>query len=139
MNRTMMTLMVGAALVAGCSNEADTPAAPTATATPAAAMNEAQSAYDAVNRTMHAGMAAIPADADVAYMQGMLTHHQGAVAMSEVVLKHGKDARTRDLAGRVIKAQTAEIAEIEAWLKARGAQPAAPAAGSMADHGNHGQ
>lgn len=138
MTKTILTLLAGAALVAGCSKEADKAGPPAAEATATATMNDAQKAYDQVNQTMHAGMAAIPADADLAFMQGMLAHHQGAVAMSEVVLKYGTDAKARDLADRVIKAQTAEIAEIEGWLKARGAAPAAPAAG-MSDHGAHAQ
>jgi uncharacterized protein (DUF305 family) len=87
-----------------------------------AELTEAQAAYKAVNDTMHAGMADIPADADVAFMQGMLAHHQGAVEMSEVALKYAKDAEARDLATRVIAAQKAEIAEMESWLKARGVQ-----------------
>ena len=85
-------------------------------------LNEAQQAYKAANDTMHAGMADIPADADVAFMQGMLAHHQGAVAMSEVALKYAKDEQARDLAARVIAAQKAEIAEMETWLKERAAQ-----------------
>lgn len=84
-------------------------------------LTEAQAAYKAANDTMHAGMADIPADPDVAFMQGMLAHHQGAVAMSEVALKYAKDPKARDLAARVIAAQKAEIAEMEAWLKERSA------------------
>jgi uncharacterized protein (DUF305 family) len=91
-------------------------------AAPVADLTEAQKAYKAVNDRMHKGMADIPADADVAFMQGMLAHHKGAVEMSEVALKHAKDAQARDLAARVIAAQKQEIAEMEAWLKARGAQ-----------------
>ena len=83
-------------------------------------LTEVQAAYKAVNDKMHAGMADIPADADVAFMQGMLAHHQGAVEMSEVALKYAKDEQARDLAARVIAAQKAEIAEMQAWLKARG-------------------
>lgn len=83
-------------------------------------LTEAQAAYKAVNDTMHTAMADIPADADVAFMQGMLAHHRGAVGMSEVALKYAKDAKARDLAARVIAAQKAEIEEMEAWLKDRG-------------------
>lgn len=90
-------------------------------ATPAD-LTEAQAAYKAVNDRMHAGMADIPADPDVAFMQGMLAHHKGAVEMSEVALKYAKDEKARDLAARVIAAQKAEIAEMEAWLKARQAK-----------------
>jgi uncharacterized protein (DUF305 family) len=85
-------------------------------------LTEAQAAYKAVNDRMHAGMADIPTDADVAFMQGMLAHHKGAVEMSEVALKYAKDEQARDLAARVIAAQKAEIAEMQAWLKARGVQ-----------------
>ena len=53
--------------------------------------------------------------------QGMLAHHKGAVEMSEVALKYAKDEKARDLATRVIAAQKAEIAEMEAWLEARSA------------------
>jgi uncharacterized protein (DUF305 family) len=42
--------------------------------------------------------------------------------MSEVALKYAKDEKARDLATRVIAAQKAEIAEMEAWLKERGAK-----------------
>ncbi|RNJ61432.1 MAG: DUF305 domain-containing protein [Porphyrobacter sp. IPPAS B-1204] len=87
-----------------------------------AELTEAQAAFKTANDRMHAGMADIPADADVAFMQGMLAHHQGAVEMSEVALKYAKDAEARDLATRVIAAQKTEIAEMEAWLKARGVQ-----------------
>ncbi len=83
------------------------------------ALTEAQAAYKAANDTMHAGMADIPTDPDVAFMEGMLAHHQGAVAMSEVALKYAKDAQARDLAARVIAAQKEEIAEMQAWLKDR--------------------
>lgn len=87
-----------------------------------AELTEAQAAYKAANDSMHAAMADIPADPDVAFMQGMLAHHKGAVTMSEVALKYAKDTKARDLANRVIAAQTAEIAEMEAWLKRRAAQ-----------------
>lgn len=85
-------------------------------------LTESQAAFKAANDTMHAGMTDIPEDADVAFMQGMLAHHKGAVEMSEVALKYAKDKQARDLAARVIAAQSDEIAEMEAWLAARGAQ-----------------
>lgn len=85
----------------------------------------AQKAYGKVNDNMHKGMATIAEDADVAFMQGMIVHHKGAIDMSRVVLEHGKDATTRAMAETIIKAQTSEIAEMEAWLKERNIAPAA--------------
>lgn len=100
--------------------------------------NSAQTAYAAANATMHQGMAKIDADPDVAFMQGMVAHHKGAVAMSEVALKYGKDAKVRDLANRIIKAQAGEIAEMEAWLAEHGAEvtPAKDAAPAMSHEGH---
>ena len=127
-----LTLFAAAALLTACNAEPakdETAAVDHAAmghdmgaATPAGDLNEAQAAYKAVNDTMHADMMDIPADADLAFMQGMLAHHKGAVAMSEVALKYAKDEQARDLATRVMAAQKAEIEEMETWLKARGAQ-----------------
>lgn len=125
-----------ALLLAACAKEP----APTSEPTETATKTEAQAAYEAVNARMHAGMASVDADADVAFMQGMLAHHRGAVEMSEVALKYGKDEKVRDLASRIIKAQAAEIAEMEEWLKARGtAAPASAPAHAPAgdDHAHH--
>ncbi len=148
MKSVALTSLLAASLLAGCNvspvsdaapdadhsaHKGDTPAA-TASATDSATLSESQRAYEAVNVEMHKGMAAIDADPDVAFMEGMIAHHKGAVAMSEVALKYGKDAKVRDLANRIIKAQAGEIAEMEAWLKEKGKRGAdiAPVAGAAA-------
>jgi uncharacterized protein (DUF305 family) len=87
--------------------------------------NEAQKAYAAANAKMHSGMGQIPADADEAFMAGMILHHQGAVDMAKIALEHGKDPEVRALAQKVIAAQQAEIKEMQAWLDKRGVKPAA--------------
>lgn len=78
-------------------------------------------AFKAGNAKMHEGMAIdYSGDADVDFTRGMIAHHQGAIDMAKVELEYGKDPTQRKLAEAIIKAQEAEIADMQAWLKEHG-------------------
>jgi uncharacterized protein (DUF305 family) len=57
--------------------------------------------------------------ADVHFMQGMISHHAQAIAMSKLAYDHGASSAIRTLAGRIINAQTDEIAIMQQWLADR--------------------
>lgn len=118
--------LMAAALLGGASLAQAQTTPHTDHAAPAAAAgadqtpsNPSTAAYEAANAKMHQGMAiTFTGDADRDYLAGMIAHHQGAVDMSEVVLKYGKDPKVRQLAQEIIKAQKKEIEQMESWLKA---------------------
>jgi hypothetical protein len=57
---------------------------------------------------------------DAAFVLGMIPHHQGAIDMSNVVLRYGADPEIRTLAEHVIADQKLEIDQMNAWIKANG-------------------
>ena len=57
---------------------------------------------------------------DVDFRTHMIPHHQGAVEMAKVALKHAKDPDTKRMAQKIIDDQEKEIAEMQDWLKKNG-------------------
>ena len=86
-------------------------------------VNEASKAFMEANMKMHKDMTiTFSGNADVDFAKGMIPHHQGAIDMSDIVLKHGKDASVRKLANDIIAAQKTEIAQMTQWLARNGSQ-----------------
>lgn len=63
-------------------------------------------------------------DADVAFVQGMVPHHEQAIQMSEMVIADGDDPTVIALAEQIKAAQGPEIDQMNAWLDDWGIEPA---------------
>ncbi|MER8435700.1 DUF305 domain-containing protein [Mesorhizobium sp. M1312] len=59
-------------------------------------------------------------DPDVAFVLGMIPHHQGAVDMARVQLKDGIDPENRAFAEHLIEEQEQEITQMRRWLQQKG-------------------
>ena len=70
---------------------------------------------DQMNKDMMAGT--MVSDIDVAFVCGMIPHHQAAIDMAKAELKYGDDEWAKGMAQKVIDAQEQEIADMRAWLK----------------------
>lgn len=92
-----------------------------------ALMDEAHMALmegmDEMNRQMMMGIMA--EDVDVAFICGMIPHHQSAVNMAKAELDYGDNEYARAMAQKIIDSQEQEIAEMMSWLEEHAAAEAA--------------
>lgn len=54
---------------------------------------------------------------DKAFIEEMIVHHEGAVAMAEELLENTKRPELQQLGGDIISAQTREIETMRRWLR----------------------
>ncbi len=127
-----------ALVLAGCSPADESPAAPKGdeSAQTPEPMAMAQTPFSAAETRMHeAMMAATGADAGETWARKMIPHHQGALDMSQIVLRDTQDADIRRMAQKTVEMQTGDIAELRRWLEMRtgaAAGAAPPASGAEA-------
>lgn len=75
----------------------------------------------ATSHVGHGSMAMLgPADAnyDLRFIDGMRSHHQGAVAMAKLAQQKSQHPEIKQLANNIIKTQTKEIAQLQQWRQA---------------------
>jgi uncharacterized protein (DUF305 family) len=70
-----------------------------------------------------------------AFIDMMVPHHEGAIAMAEALLERGENAQLREMANEIIRAQTKEIEQMRAWRKKWYGSVAATGE-TMDDHGH---
>jgi uncharacterized protein (DUF305 family) len=82
-------------------------------------MSEAMQAFMAAMSKMDMPMmqAVQSSDPDVAFVKGMIPHHQGAIDMARAVLQFGKDDQVKAWANQIIAAQQSEIDSMRGWLQ----------------------
>lgn len=90
--------------------------------------------YKQAAMNMHRDMAiAYSGNPDVDFARGMIPHHQGAVDMAAVVVRHGRTPEMVKLAQEIIHSQNAEIGIMERWLE----KHSAPAPKTHSNHRTH--
>ena len=93
MSNGQSTAMAMATAMPGMSNGT------MATAAPGSAMTMSNAPYDAQ------------------FIDSMMMHHEGAIAMANQALKEGQRQEVKDLAANIVKAQESEIAQMKNWRK----------------------
>ncbi|HEX2075801.1 MAG TPA: DUF305 domain-containing protein [Geodermatophilus sp.] len=109
-------LVAGALLLAGCSGDASDAAGHGSMTSSGSASPSASAGVD---------------DRDIQFAQGMIPHHESAIAMSQLAADRAADPRVKNLAARIEAAQAPEIETMSGWLADWGAA----ASGSATDDG----
>lgn len=78
-----------------------------------------------------------PSEADRTFLDIMIRHHRGGVAMAEALLARGARPEVERLARGIVASQEAEIATMREMLRRRGADVPAAASGPGAHDGTH--
>lgn len=81
------------------------------------------SGWSEIHQTMMKGMKDMEkmsssGDVDRDFAMLMKMHHQSGIDMAIAHLRHGNDARMRDMAEKTIKEQRKEVKELDQWLAA---------------------
>lgn len=121
--RTMLAATTALILFSGCSQEAEAPADQQETADANAMMADPANPYAQAEMQMKEQMeAAQGANPSETWARKMIEHHQGAIAMSDILLAQGGDPQVLEKARMTSDMQRKEITELEAMLPAGSGQ-----------------
>ena len=67
---------------------------------------------------MSGDMGAADAEFDLRFINGMITHHEGALTMAEDALNKSKRPKIKQLSQQIITSQKAEIEKMQQWRQA---------------------
>jgi uncharacterized protein (DUF305 family) len=77
------------------------------------ANKEYMASMDKMHKNM---MEATDSDPTKSFAKKMIVHHEGAIDMSQIVLKHTKDEEIRKMASKMISEQEKEVKDLKEWL-----------------------
>ncbi|CAN7510273.1 DUF305 domain-containing protein [Mycolicibacterium frederiksbergense] len=119
-----VALAASAVVLTACSGGSTTSESASAASSPAITTSVSTSA-DASSHS----------EADVAFAQGMIPHHEQAIEMSDMLLgKQGVDPAVVSLAEEIKAAQAPEIEKMQGWLQQWGASSAPAISTDMPGH-----
>jgi uncharacterized protein (DUF305 family) len=76
------------------------------------------------------------AEFEQAFLKEMIVHHEGAVAMAQMVLQKSQRPELIKLANDIIAAQTTEITQMREWQNSWFGTTATPSSNDMAEPGS---
>lgn len=112
---SVLTVLFGPIVAVGCAS-----AGPATTGSATGPSDTDRARLEALYRARTDSAFLTVHEADARFMTGMIHHHAQALVMSHLAPQNGASESIRTLTGRIINAQTDEIAVMQRWLRDRG-------------------
>jgi uncharacterized protein (DUF305 family) len=112
-NRKFVALAIAAiaSTANGCTNVAQKPTNPSANTV-------SNTDHSMMNHDTEMDLGAADVNYDLRFIDGMMMHHKGAVAMAKEALEKSQRPEIKQLANNIIEAQNKEIAQMKQWRTA---------------------
>jgi uncharacterized protein (DUF305 family) len=119
--KTLANVSALAAFALTATAQTQPPTSPAPMAMSSAQMQKG-SGSDEMKKSMMSGMDGMQkmqmsGDTDKDFAMLMKMHHQQALEMAKPEIAHGKSPELKAMARKIIKDQTKEIAQLDAWMK----------------------